>query len=185
MPRTRLFFIVDDRRPARAGRDRDVVEAERPRVARAVSVPPKRTPPYIAKRGCRASVRWRSVRKFLSQRTVMPYSETPPKPSERRARRARAQSSDAVADRRGCRRRRAPVHAAGQRLDLQPVDADDAEAFVHAGGARACSRPGRGRRRARSCRCRAARTGRVDVERVPAREQAVDLDAPRQRRARR
>ena len=32
MPRTRLFLSVDDRRPAGAGGDRDVIEAELPRV---------------------------------------------------------------------------------------------------------------------------------------------------------
>jgi len=42
-------------------------------------VPPNRTPPYILMCRLRASVSWTTVRKFLSQRTVIPYSLTPPK----------------------------------------------------------------------------------------------------------
>ena len=50
-----------------------------------VSVPPKRTPPNIAKALRRSTSRRISFRKFLSQRTVMPYSATPPKPAITRA----------------------------------------------------------------------------------------------------
>ena len=48
----------------------------------ASSVPPKRTPPIQRERGraARAASRM-TLRKFLSQRTVMPYSATPPKPA--------------------------------------------------------------------------------------------------------
>ena len=46
-----------------------------------VSVPPKRTPPWSAKRARRSSSSRISFRKFLFQRTVMPYSATPPKPA--------------------------------------------------------------------------------------------------------
>ena len=45
------------------------------------SVPPKRTPPYSANRSRRSSSSRIIFRKFLSQRTVMPYSATPPKPA--------------------------------------------------------------------------------------------------------
>ena len=73
------------------------------------------------------------LRKFLFQRTVMPYSATPPNPAiaalveplvevgdvaDRRERHALAAASDA-----GDLRR--------QRLDLQPVDRGDEMAVVH------------------------------------------------------
>ncbi len=47
----------------------------------AVSVPPKRTPPIIANCARRSTSRRAILRKFLSQRTVMPYSATPPNPA--------------------------------------------------------------------------------------------------------
>jgi hypothetical protein len=64
-----------------------------------VSVPPKRTPPNIAKALRRSSSRRMSFRKFLSQRTVMPYSATPPKPAIMRASRSFVERRD-IADRR-------------------------------------------------------------------------------------
>src|SRR5437773_1690628 len=55
-----------------------------------LKVPPKRTPPNIANRRRRSSSRRMILRKFLSQRTVMPYSATPPKPAiTRRSRSSR------------------------------------------------------------------------------------------------
>ena len=50
-----------------------------------VMVPPKRTPPIMAKPSRRSISRRISFRKFLSQRTVMPYSATPPKPAMARS----------------------------------------------------------------------------------------------------
>ena len=44
-------------------------------------VPPKRTPPNSANWLRRSTSRRAILRKFLSQRTVMPYSATPPKPA--------------------------------------------------------------------------------------------------------
>ena len=51
----------------------------------AVSVPPKRTPPKRANWLRRSTSRRATLRKFLSQRTVMPYSATPPKPAMTRS----------------------------------------------------------------------------------------------------
>ena len=72
----------------------------------------------------------------------------------------------------------------GQRLDLQAVDADDAEPFVDqvvrqrvAGGAEADDEDVLAVVR--------QRVGPADVQRIPAREQAVDFDAPRHAAARR
>ena len=128
-PRMMLFFI-----PMIVGRPAPAAIATwsnpRSKACSAVMVPPKRTPPRIAKRRRRASVRWTSVRKFLSQRTVMPYSETPPKPASGARGRGGARSpakSRIGADPAAVGAR--PVR--GQRLDLQAVDADDAEALVH------------------------------------------------------
>ena len=70
-----------------------------------------------------------SVRKFLSQRTVMPYSETPPKPaSDALVELARRASRKSLI---GSRRvpSPSPSELDGERLDLQAVDADDAEAL--------------------------------------------------------
>ena len=64
----------------------------------AVIVPPKRTPPNSAKRLRRSTSRRTILRKFLSQRTVMPYSATPPKPAITRVVERLVQLGD-VADR--------------------------------------------------------------------------------------
>ena len=50
-----------------------------------VIVPPKRTPPMIVMRDRRSSSSRITFRKFLFQRTVMPYSATPPKPAMTRS----------------------------------------------------------------------------------------------------
>ena len=72
-----------------------------------------------------------------------------------------------------------PAQLGRQRLDLEPVDADDGMTIVHqevgerkAGGAHACDEHGLSRTR--------GRVGPFEVERIPAREQAVDLVTPRQ-----
>ncbi len=87
-----------------------------------MSVPPKRTPPNIEKLARRSSSRRMIFRKFLSQRTVMPYSATPPKPAITRLPRS-SWSSEKV--RIGWKGTRLPLGVdAGdrrrQRLDLQP-----------------------------------------------------------------
>ena len=148
----------------------------------ALSVPPKRTPPRIAKRRRRASVRCTRVRKFLSQRTVMPYSETPPNPASGRAvegaldLRPVPDGSDAVAV--------AARPVGGELLDLQSVDAGDPAALVQEvvrervpGGAQADDQDvlpavGQGVRA-------------VGAQRVPPRQEPVDLDAPGKMRGRR
>ena len=84
MPRSRLFFmstIVGLPAPAA------IATWSNPNVQASsiASVPPKRMPPYMRSVRRRASVRWSSVRKFLSHRTVMPYSDTPPNPSRGRS----------------------------------------------------------------------------------------------------
>ncbi len=69
----------------------------------------------------------------MSQRTVMPYSATPPKPAIARS------SSDSyrlIASRTGAKGARAAVgvdarEVGRQRLDLEPVDADHRVAVVH------------------------------------------------------
>ena len=82
MPRIRLFFIVHDRRATRAGRDRDMVETEIPTRLQSSEF---RRNERRRKRENASAAKAASciiVRKFLSQRTVMPYSETPPKPDK-------------------------------------------------------------------------------------------------------
>ncbi len=139
-------------------------------------VPPNRMPPYIRRPLRRASVRCSSVRKFLSQRTVMPYSDTPPNPSSTRSSSVAVDLAP-VAD----RPRRLRVGADDvlrQRLDLQAVDADDAEAFVHEVMRQRV--PGRAEPDDEHVLAVVRQGVRpADVQRIPARQQPVDLDAPR------
>ena len=123
-----------------------------------------------------------SFRKFLSQRTVMPYSATPPKPAITRSSSGSRSSATSRIGRNGTRAamRIDAGDIGGQRLDLEPVDGDDGVAVVHqmvrereAGRPEPDHQhlaPGRGpRQRA------------LDVERVPARQQRIDFEAPGQR----
>ena len=146
------------------------------------SVPPKRTPPYSAKRSRRSSSSRIILRKFLSQRTVMPYSATPPKPAIRRS---SSGSVSVATSRTGANGTRSPAivmpdSAGVERLDLEPVDADDRVAVVdevmrqrEAGGPQADDQHALARPRQRH--------RPAQVERIPARQQRVDLEAPRQR----
>ena len=66
-----------------------------------------------------------------------------------------------------------------QRLDLQSVDADDAETLVHQiVGERVAGRPETGDEDVLAVI--GQRMGPADIQRIPPREQSVDLDAPRQ-----
>ncbi len=69
-----------------------------------VSVPPKRTPPNILNSSRRSSSSRISLRKFLSQRTVMPYSATPPNPAMTRASSGSRSSAASRTGRNGVRR---------------------------------------------------------------------------------
>ena len=74
-----------------------------------------------------------TFRKFLFQRTVMPYSATPPKPRHDALVEPLVDFRDVV-DRAGRGRVAMRVHArdiGGQRLDLEAVDRDDGVAVVH------------------------------------------------------
>src|SRR5207253_434946 len=84
----------------------------------AVTVPPNRTPPTISKRRRRARVRCTSVRKFLSHRTVMPYSETPPKPTSGRSSSSREISAESRIGRIACPS--PPVQSAGSGSIFKP-----------------------------------------------------------------
>ncbi len=79
----------------------------------------------------RSSSRRIIFRKFLSQRTVMPYSATPPKPAMARLPRSSEVSSTS---RIGWKGTRLPSRDTGecrrQRLDLQPVDRHHGVAVV-------------------------------------------------------
>ena len=70
-----------------------------------VMVPPKRTPPNNANCRRRSSNKRINFRKFLSHRTVMPYSATPPKPAMVRA------SSDSCSE---------PISCIGSKLARPP-----------------------------------------------------------------
>src|SRR3954465_10697075 len=109
-----------------------------------VSVPPKRTPPNMANCRRRSSSRRIILRKFLSQRTVMPYSATPPKPAITRlssgsrrpagGRGAPGARLGDVADRpeAGAPAEWIDARDGGfERLDLQSVDADHRVPVVH------------------------------------------------------
>ena len=155
------------------------------KAASIVIVPPKRTPPYIANWPRRSSSRRTIFRKFLSQRTVMPYSATPPKPAMTRSSSLSTRACD-IADR--AERVAAAVgHHAGdlgrQRLDLEPVDRGDEMAVVDQ-----VVREGEaGRTKPDDEHLIAARRLRQrppDIERVPPGQQRVDLEPPGQRRAR-
>ncbi len=106
----------------------------------------------------------------MFQRTVMPYSATPPKPAITRSSRF-SNRCLRVAHRRG--------RIEAQRLDLQPVDRHDGVAVIHQ-----VVRQGEpGRPEADDQHLAAAvgtRQRTADVERVPARQQRVDLEAPGQ-----
>ena len=121
------------------------------------------------------------LRKFLSQRTVMPYSATPPKPAMARSSSGSCSSEmsligskgDSVAERIDARNRGI------ERLDLQAVDADHGVAVVHQvvrdGEARGPQADDQNSFSGRRSWVRAPQ-----VERIPAREQRIDLEAPRQ-----
>ena len=147
------------------------------------SVPPKRTPPYSAKRSRRSSSSRIIFRKFLSQRTVMPYSATPPKPAITRS---SSGSISASTSRTGSNGTRSPAIVMPrkrrvERLDLEPVDADHGVAVVDEVVRERESGRAHARRSARACRSRGCGTRPAQVERIPAREQRIDLEAPRQR----
>ena len=117
----------------------------------------------------------------MSQRTVMPYSATPPKPAMARSPRS---SRSASTSRTAAKGRRAPSAdtpdcIGRQRLDLEAVDADDRVAVVHQ-----VMREVEARRAQPHHQHGAAGRGTRDrpaqVERVPARQQRIDLEAPRQ-----
>src|SRR5579885_3036351 len=118
-----------------------------------------------------------SVRKFLSHLTVMPYSETPPKPaSTRRSSSVSMSRTSRTAS--GTRRPPSPVNSEFSGY-LQAVNADDAEAFVQkklrervARGAEADDED--------VLAVVGERKGALGVQRIPAREQRVDFKAVRQ-----
>jgi hypothetical protein len=99
-----------------------------------VSVPPKRTPPNIANARRRSSSSRMTFRKFLSQRTVMPYSATPPKPAITRSSsgsRSSARHRAPARKRDAAPRASTPESRSRQRLDLQAVDAHHRVPVVH------------------------------------------------------
>ena len=122
----------DHGRPAGAGAQRDMVEAEREgavdrqRAAEAHAA--------IHRELARRSSSSRTIlRKFLSQRTVMPYSATPPNPAMTRV--VEAARTRLATSRIGANGTRSPsgVDAGDlgrQRLDLQPVDRGDEMAVI-------------------------------------------------------
>ena len=155
-----VVLHVDDRRPTRARRERDVIEAERPRVVE-------------RQRAAEADAAVDAEQRIARERDVEEREEVlvPANGDAVLADAAEAEEHalvELLVERaevlhgRG-QRGLPPVVLAGEldgeRLDLEPVDRDDAEALARRGGARACSPRGRGRRRARSCRCTAAGTG--------------------------
>ena len=163
--------------------ERDVVEAERERA--------------VERRACRRSARRRRartrsrrssssrmiLRKFLSQRTVMPYSATPPKPAITRSSSGSFSVAD-VADRleRHARRRRAatPDSGGGSGSILRP----SMPTTVWPSFIRWCASVNpAGPMPTTSTRLpvRGARQRPAQVERIPARQQRVDLEPPRQR----
>ena len=79
-PRARPFFIgITVGRPApmqRATWSKPMSNA-----SSTVKVPPNRTPPNMANSPRRSRRSRMTLRKFLFQRTVIPYSATPPKPA--------------------------------------------------------------------------------------------------------
>src|SRR6185437_8863422 len=129
-PRARPFFIdTTVGRPAPA--QSAIWSKPIAKASSMVIVPPKRTPPYIANCARRSISRRMTLRKFLSHRTVMPYSATPPKPAI--ARSSRFSQSSAFTSRIGrvpARQQRIDLEAPGQRqhvfqrarLDLRNVD---------------------------------------------------------------
>ena len=136
LPHARRETVLhrDHGRPAGAGAQRDMVEAERRRRCRSSACRRSARRRYIANCARRSSSRRMIFRKFLSQRTVMPYSATPPNPAIDAVVEPLAQARD-VADRRGTARARRRAIDAGdfrrQRLDLQPVDRRDEVAVIH------------------------------------------------------
>ena len=164
-------------------RERDVVEAERRTRPRRSSVPPKRTPPNMRElaRGARAAG-GSILRKFLSQRTVMPYSATPPNPAITRSSSGSCSSSTsriglerhALAVRRPRRRARGgsgSIFSPSMPTTVWPSFIRWCASVKPAGPMPTTST----RLPVGGLRQRAAQ-----VERVPAREQRVDLEAPRQ-----
>ncbi len=147
-----------------------------------VSVPPKRTPPNILNSRRRSSSRRMSLRKFLSQRTVMPYSATPPNPAMTRA---SSGSRSSATSRIGAERhpRAARIDAGNilrQRLDLEPVDGHHGVAVVHqVMREREAGRPQPDHQHLAAGRGLGQRP--AQIERVPARQQRIDLEAPGQR----
>ena len=111
----------------------------------------------------------------MSQRTVMPYSATPPKPARRRSSSGVVRSFQLSTARGGHASRADQIRR--QRLDLQAVDADHAEAGVQ----QVLRQREAGRPEADDQHVLAdvrPRDRPVPVQRVPARQQAVDLEAP-------
>src|SRR5262245_21880935 len=147
-----------------------------------VSVPPNRTPPNIANSRRRSSRRRMSLRKFLSQRTVMPYSATPPNPAITRA---SSGSCSSAVSRIGRKEVRAPLTSTPEtsrveRLDLESVHRNHAVTVVdevvrerEARGSKSHDQDLAAGRRLRH--------GPAQVERIPPREQTINLEAPRQR----
>ena len=122
------------------------------------------------------------MRKFLSQRTVMPYSATPPKPAIRRS------SSGSISEstsRTGANGTRSPAivmpeRRGVERLDLEPVDADHGVAVVDE-VVREREPRGSESDDQHALAGRGQRHRLRKVERIPAREQRIDLEAPGQR----
>ena len=107
----------------------------------------------------------------MFQRTVMPYSATPPNPAITRSSRFsnRVSTSRTGAD-----------EVEVERLDLQAVDGDDGVAVVHQ-----MMRQGEPGRAEADDQHLAPAVGAgqrtADVQRIPARQQGIDLEAPGQR----
>ena len=186
-PRARPFGMSSTVGLPAPTRERDVVEAQREGVVDASSVPPKRTPPNSANCARRSS-----SRRIDLQEVLVPAHGDAVLGDAAEARhhalveRLVAASSTS---RIGSNGTRSPSRVdagqrRGQRLDLQPVDADDGVAVVHqvmrereAGRAHA-------RRPARACRVGGARQRPAQVERIPARQQRSRSRSPTAARAR-
>ena len=158
-----------------------MIEAHARRPGPRSTVPPKRTPPNMAKPARRSSSSRMTLRKVLSQRTVMPYSATPPKPAMTRSSRGSRNSSQSRIGRKGDARAVGRDAGEGrvQRLDLEAVDGDHRVAFVQ----QVVRQRVAGRAEAGDEHLTAARGARQEaaqLQRIPAGQQAVDLEAPGQ-----
>ncbi len=99
-----------------------------------VIVPPKRTPPNIPNCSRRSSSSRIIFKKFLFQRTVMPYSATPPNPAITRSSSDLGKSSFTspnCTERHAVAMRRDTGNLRRQGLNFQPVDARDGVPVVH------------------------------------------------------